>query len=277
VDEAAMRGALDVGGAAVGVLANNLLRATTAAAHREHLLGGTLALFSPYQPEAAFSVGNAMGRNRYIYCLADAAVAVHSGTKGGTWSGASENLKRRWVPLWVRGGQNAPEGNRGLEKLGARALDTEPRHLDVRELLLDPRTEPTVRETPPKLRAASAGIDAEPSRRDAEAELRPLYDHFLTHLQALCRPPGVSRDDLGTALDLARSQLDRWLKRALAEGRIRRTTGPVRYEWLEADSAQLGLFDGGPERRRCGPGRPGVVPSSPETGASGRPARRATE
>lgn len=39
-----------------------------------------LVLMSPFNPEAGFDVGNAMARNKYVYCLADAAVVVHSGT-----------------------------------------------------------------------------------------------------------------------------------------------------------------------------------------------------
>ncbi len=43
-----------------------------------------------------------MQRNKYIYSLADAAMVVHSGDSGGTWTGAKENLKKQWVPLWVK-------------------------------------------------------------------------------------------------------------------------------------------------------------------------------
>jgi len=34
-----------------------------------------------------------MAKNKYVYGMADAAVIVHSGTTGGTWSGALEILK----------------------------------------------------------------------------------------------------------------------------------------------------------------------------------------
>ena len=44
-----------------------------------------------------------MARNRYIYCLADTAIVISStADKGGTWTGAIENLKAAWVPLWVK-------------------------------------------------------------------------------------------------------------------------------------------------------------------------------
>src|SRR5438445_13520981 len=88
VDESAMLGALQANGLAVGVLADRLLRAATSIKYRDMLMADRLVLVSPFNPEAGFDVGNAMARNRYIYCLAVAEVVstVLAG-KGGTWSG----------------------------------------------------------------------------------------------------------------------------------------------------------------------------------------------
>ena len=78
VDESAMLGALKNEGTANGVMADSLLRAATSAKFRKYLLAGDLVLITPFNPEAGFNVGNAMSRNRYIYCLADAAVVVRA-------------------------------------------------------------------------------------------------------------------------------------------------------------------------------------------------------
>lgn len=133
VDESAMLGALDVEGTAVGVLAESLLRASSSKRYRSQLANGNLVLVSPFNPEAGFSPANAMARNRYIYCLADAAVVVASAAgKGGTWAGATENLRQGWVPLWVRPHQGHA-GNVELIRKGAGtlpALDA----MDVRAL-----------------------------------------------------------------------------------------------------------------------------------------------
>ena len=83
------------------MMANGLLKACTAQKFRKHLTQN-LALVSPFYPEVGFNVGNAMARNKYIYCLSEAAIAVHSGKDGGTWSGALENLKKNWVPMWIK-------------------------------------------------------------------------------------------------------------------------------------------------------------------------------
>jgi predicted Rossmann fold nucleotide-binding protein DprA/Smf involved in DNA uptake len=123
IDEAAMLGALQAGGTAVGVLADSLLRAATSAKYRKGLMSNDLALISPFNPEAGFDVGNAMARNRYVYCLADAAIVVCSTRdKGGTWNGAVENLRHGWVPLWVQPSEESGSGNGELVRLGARRL-----------------------------------------------------------------------------------------------------------------------------------------------------------
>jgi len=75
---------------------------------------GRAAFLSPCTPGAAFSAGAAMGRNKSIYALADVAVVVSSAVgSGGTWAGAVEALKARWVPVIVRRRQDAPAGNEG--------------------------------------------------------------------------------------------------------------------------------------------------------------------
>ena len=121
VDESAMLGALESEGTSVGVLADSLLRAATSAKYRKHLLAGDLVLVSPFNPEAGFNVGNAMARNKHIYCLSDAAVVVNSTPdKGGTWNGAIEDLKSEWVPLWVQPKDDPASGNATLVQKGAR-------------------------------------------------------------------------------------------------------------------------------------------------------------
>lgn len=103
VDAAAMQGATEAGGNCIGVLASDLLKASVNRQNRIGLQEGRLVLVSPFFPEAGFNAGNAMGRNRYIYTLADQALVIDSALRsGGTWEGAVENLKHGWVPLYVR-------------------------------------------------------------------------------------------------------------------------------------------------------------------------------
>lgn len=106
VDNEAMLSALEGGGNAVGILSDNLLRRSMDRSNRDYLLEGQLTLVSVTDPEVKLSryefISAAMQRNDYIYCMSDAVVVVHSSDRGGTWSGAAKNLKKDWVPLWMR-------------------------------------------------------------------------------------------------------------------------------------------------------------------------------
>lgn len=123
VDEASMMGSIEAEGTTIGVVADDLMKKVLSKQYRQAIMRGNLVLLSPYYPEARFSVGNAMGRNKYIYTLADAAVVVHSGQKGGTWEGARENLKHRWVPMHVKEVADEQAGNAALIEQGALRLD----------------------------------------------------------------------------------------------------------------------------------------------------------
>ena len=120
IDQTAMLSALAAEGTAVGILADSLLKAATASKYRASLMADNLLFVSPFNPEVRFNTGNAMVRNKLIYCLSEAAVVVAADAdKGGTWHGAIENLKHGWVPLWVRSTPDAQSGNAALLKRGA--------------------------------------------------------------------------------------------------------------------------------------------------------------
>ena len=120
VDSTAMHAALESGGHAVGVTADPLERTIRRKDLRNSLELGSLCLITPYHPAARWQVGNAMRRNRLIYALAEAAVVVATAPRsGGTWSGAIEDLRSQWVPLWVR-----DDGSPGAAALAAEGAQT---------------------------------------------------------------------------------------------------------------------------------------------------------
>ncbi|MDI5934666.1 DNA-processing protein DprA [Halomonas sp. M4R5S39] len=147
IDEAAMQGAIQEGGPVIGILSEGLLKAATSSQWRQGLMSGGLVLVSPYYPEASFNTGNAMGRNKYIYCLADAAVVVHSGSSGGTKAGAEENLRKGWVPLWVKPTQDPEAGNQALVDAGGTWCEQEIEQLDIGSLFAPTET-PLPQKTP---------------------------------------------------------------------------------------------------------------------------------
>lgn len=135
IDEASVQGALEAQGSALVILPDSLLKRSLEARYRRAIMAGRLVLLSPFNPEAMFSTGNAMYRNRLIYSFSVLAIVVRSGLKGGTWSGAMENLNHGWCPLYVAPLPGNNPGNMGLLKAGAGLLRATFR---VQELLDQP-------------------------------------------------------------------------------------------------------------------------------------------
>lgn len=121
VDQAAMRGASEEGGMVVGVLADSLQRAAVRRDYRRALLDRHMVLLSAFDPSAGFHVGHAMQRNKLIYALSDAALVVNADlNRGGTWSGAVEQLEKlRHVPVYVRADGSPSAALDALRKKGA--------------------------------------------------------------------------------------------------------------------------------------------------------------
>jgi predicted Rossmann fold nucleotide-binding protein DprA/Smf involved in DNA uptake len=122
IDKVAMLSALEKDGRAVGILADNLFKAILSQKYRPSLKNQNLVLISTFSPESEFTIVNSVARNKYIYCLSDASVIVHSGRTGGTWNAAMENLKKGWAPLWVKKTTDKLSGNELLVRNGAEWL-----------------------------------------------------------------------------------------------------------------------------------------------------------
>ncbi len=235
VDRAAMKGALDREGTAVAVLADGLLHAATSALYRRPLLSGDLALVSAVNPEARFNVGNAMARNRYIYCLADAAVVVASARgSGGTWHGACENAKEGWVPLWVRPTRDPDSGNDDLvEQKGARWLPDPLEPVATLFEPLDTAPAPVPEEIfgEPQFPYAPDSIPVAGQENSVLSVPSGLtfYGLFLAKLAAATAEEPLSEDAVAQRLDIAKRQAKAWLARGVAEAKVERVTKPVRY------------------------------------------------
>lgn len=236
VDEAAMLGALEKEGTVIGVLADSLLRTATSAKYRNGLMGKNLVLVSSFNPEAGFDVGNAMARNKYIYCLSDAGIVVStSKEKGGTWNGAVENLKYGWVPLWVMKHGDPESGNAALVNMGARWLPSE--NLAVGSLASQEQIN-SITATAPGPRHGTNGGRPEPP---VAVDRLSFYELFIRRLEALTSKSPVTLDDLLQQIDVGKSQMNDWIKRAEAEGRVSKLDKPVRYASARARQQRLDL------------------------------------
>ena len=119
VDQLSMNAAFQAGGSVVGILADSLVRKLKKSDVRQAIYEGQTVMCTPYNPDAPFSVGNAMGRNKLIYAMADITLVVAcEPDKGGTWVGATEALEKKFgrVAVWQGPGEGA--GNAQLLETG---------------------------------------------------------------------------------------------------------------------------------------------------------------
>ncbi len=204
VDEGAMLSCVDAGGTALGVVAESLLKLSTRRDFRDAILSGNLTLISSFDPDAGFTVPNAMGRNRWIYALADRALVVAcSEGRGGTWAGAIEALKQG-VAVFVRTGNLARPGNEALVARGAI-----PAPADLAELWkFDMPAPRSSRPSVPSL------LPLSPIPQDGD-----VYSFVAPMLLRLLLVP-VNAKQFAAAAGITKSQADAWLARLVTEGRV---------------------------------------------------------
>lgn len=247
VDQIAMSSALEAGGVVLGVLADSLLRRSVSRDARLALADGRLLLISPYNPKARFTVGTAMGRNKLIYALSEYGLVISSDfRKGGTWEGATEELKREpGRPVFVRTGPNVPKGNLELLKLGAKAFPVVKPTKDLAAALeIEAKSSSTtansgVAETPDLL----ALPPASPSRQATGESTYPLEPRGKTvavRETTLEQPESVleavrpliagaldkprTSQDLAKRLKVTKPQMDAWLRQLVKDKVIEERT-----------------------------------------------------
>jgi predicted Rossmann fold nucleotide-binding protein DprA/Smf involved in DNA uptake len=280
VDQAALAAVLDAGGGAVAVLADRLDRAATSRDAKEPLRRGLLTLVTPYEPEAGFAVGRAMGRNKHIYALADFALVVRFTTgEGGTWAGAAEQLGRNkpgsaCVPVFVRVACNPEDGWRELQSRGGFPFPEEEFWKgSVEEVLRQAASLPDLLQTaPPATDAATTAVPKPPAQPEGAASacldmppLAPLpaaapppapmvteqdtcYSLCLPLLlQHLRQEPGEKQlSEIAKQLQLQPKQFKEWLKRAIGEGKVTRKKKGRRFVYADASLGEdPTLFDRG--------------------------------
>lgn len=259
IDEAAMQGAINASGKVIGVLADSLLKAATSMRWRAGLSSKHLVLLSPFYPEASFSVGNAMARNKYIYCLADTALVVHANHKGGTISGATENLTKGWVSLWVKPTNDPKAANTTLVSQGGQWCAEDIQSISLPALVsttldaLEVRSKQTNRlasiecqtdlfdslrppqTTQPRLEQLASVLMSNLNQNNLDPTNETpfsFYQIFVQELARLAKQP-ITIEDLVSKTVLHKAQVTIWLKRALDEGLVKKLIRPIRYQYLE--------------------------------------------
>jgi predicted Rossmann fold nucleotide-binding protein DprA/Smf involved in DNA uptake len=253
VDEHSMVGALSLKGFALGILADSLLKKSSAKIYRESIVDNRLVLISPYNPEAGFNVGNAMGRNKLIYGTSNATIVIKAETKGGTWEGAKENIKNKWVQLWVVNSQDKKQnkGNEAVVNLGSKWLP-EDLKINVKDLAVrsfktpvelkqgDLFNEVNINKVQLDKKNDNKNIlsNKSQSKTDSSLELKQidlnfdeatLFDFFIHKLHLVFKENEIDKTKIISHLKLTSKQVDEWLKLGVEKELFIKKIRPVRY------------------------------------------------
>ncbi len=126
VDKKALDETLAVAGHSIIVLPQGIM--TFSSGFRKYysqIVQGDVLVLSTFHPKVPWSAGLAMSRNVYIYGLAKTIYVAESDSKGGTWSGVLDGLKKG-RNIYVR--KPKPDENIANELLilaGAKPVDSE--------------------------------------------------------------------------------------------------------------------------------------------------------
>lgn len=211
IDQAAMQAALAAGGRGVEVAAEQLEALSRKADRFNALQEGRLLLLSAYDPLSPFQTSHAMARNQHIYALADAALIVASDyKKGGTWAGASEQLRKKApaIKLYIPAHGNS----QGLSALYDSGAERWPEPMNAARLQEMLHTKPDTSQMD-LLSAEPTPPLFNPRQELAEQLFTAVRQTISTLLTTPKQTPEVA-----SALDVTEPQAAAWLERMHAEG-----------------------------------------------------------
>lgn len=216
VDSISEKAAIDEGGYVVSFIGDSLSKKIRNKDVIQNILNKRILLFSDENPDTGFSVGRAMNRNKFIYAAAHGAFVVSSDFgKGGTWTGAVENINNSWTKLFVWSGCEK-KGNKELISKGAIP------YVISEQTILD-----TINLSPQKDIEVCRQIDMFTKEKDEitenikEDNIIDLYDVVKESLvQSIVGE--MDANEIAQKCNIQKGQMNIWLKRLVAEGKIKR-------------------------------------------------------
>jgi predicted Rossmann fold nucleotide-binding protein DprA/Smf involved in DNA uptake len=179
-----------------------------------------------------------MERNKYIYAQSKCAIVIESSyNKGGTWAGATENLKNNWVRLYVKESNNPNSGNPKLIEQGATKIDNN----SINELIL---LSSLFKDSPIEIIEKYRGET--PVTVKTQDVVQPtiniiqynnIYEIVKSRLKYILKRGPLTIDEIANQLKVNPSITNIWLKKAVSDRLILRKERPVRYYWN--DNRQL--------------------------------------
>jgi predicted Rossmann fold nucleotide-binding protein DprA/Smf involved in DNA uptake len=188
---------------------------------------------SATNPDAPFSAGSAMNRNKYVYSLSMSAFIVASDfNKGGTWAGAVENMKNDWVKSFVFKSEKY-SGNMELIRKGARPVSDLSKIvlLDLIQIDKDMYKQVNVFELSEEMTEQCEKYFAEKSDENQLRNTIGEYDLYFSFIKSLGNllVESKSLEEIMILYNTNKSQTLIWLHRALEEKIIIKNSKPVKY------------------------------------------------
>ena len=240
VDGVAQEEVLKNGGKVVAFIADSLINKIKKKDVREAIIKNKLLILSSINPKSGFTVYSAMDRNKYIYALSEMTVAVSSDyNKGGTWAGATENLKNDWVPLLVRNDSTVPKGNLELIKLGGNKIELSDLNKDFKNLIKERmKTDKAYYEgdllsfvdnSESKICEENLNNKIIEEENKDEGVNYDIYFLIKNTIKTILKEEMTS-EKFCEILNINKTQGNTWLKRAVEEGIVEKLNKPTRYK-----------------------------------------------
>ena len=240
VDGVAQEEVLKNGGKVVAFIADSLINKIKKKDVREAIIKNKLLILSSINPKSGFTVYSAMDRNKYIYALSEMTVAVSSDyNKGGTWAGATENLKNDWVPLLVRNDSTVPKGNLELIKLGGNKIELSDLNKDFKNLIKERmKTDKAYYEgdllsfvdnSESKICEENLNNKIIEEENKDEGVNYDIYFLIKNTIKTVLKEEMTS-EKFCEILNINKTQGNTWLKRAVEEGIVEKLNKPTRYK-----------------------------------------------
>lgn len=140
IDKMALDATLEYNGHSIVVLPQGILTfGSGIKKYYKKIIDGDVLVLSTYHPKAPWSVGLAMNRNTYIYGLANTIYVAESDSKGGTWNGVMDGLKKGRRVFIRKPESYEKNANNLLIMKGAIPVDLFGKEIEVKENKVEDR------------------------------------------------------------------------------------------------------------------------------------------
>lgn len=172
VDKQALDSTIEAKGKSIIVLPQGILTFQSGfKKYYEPIVNGDVLVLSTFFPKAGWDVGLAMARNAYIYGLAKEIYVAESDSKGGTWEGAMNGLKRQ-RKIYVRYPESKEKNaNLKLVELGALSVNIDGEIVDSKVMPSKELFEPVT-----KNEVSESSVTYEDGKRNIEKDIFELLN-----------------------------------------------------------------------------------------------------